>query len=215
MLKIKVYNLEGKETGEEELSEEIFGVKVKDDLVHQAYVAHISNSRIVLANTKDKGEVRGGGKKPWKQKGTGRARHGSNRSPIWKGGGVTFGPTSERNYSKKINKKMKTKALYMVLSSKVRDKELIILDDPKLNKVSTKLMSSVLEKLPIKGKVLLSLDKNDNRIFKSVKNIPNISMIASDSLNVADLLKNKFLIINKEGIKKIEKTYITNSHKSL
>ena len=207
MLKIKVYNLEGKETEEVELSEEIFDVKVKDDLVHQAFVAHISNSRQVLADTKNKGEVRGGGKKPWKQKGTGRARHGSSRSPIWRGGGVTFGPTTERNYSKKINKKMKAKALRMVLSSKVKDKELIILDDPKLNKVSTKLMSDTLKKLPISGKVLLSLGKKDDRIFKSVKNIPNTSMIASDSLNIADLLKNKFLIVNKDGIKKIEEVY--------
>ena len=104
MLKVKVYNLEGKETEEVELSEEIFDVKIKDDLVHQAFVAHISNSRQVLADTKNKGEVRGGGKKPWKQKGTGRARHGSSRSPIWRGGGVTFGPTTERNYSKKIKR---------------------------------------------------------------------------------------------------------------
>ena len=207
MLKVKVYNLEGKETEEVELSEEIFDVKVKDDLVHQAFVAHISNSRQVLADTKNKGEVRGGGKKPWKQKGTGRARHGSSRSPIWRGGGVTFGPTTERNYSKKINKKMKAKALHMVLSSKVKDKELIILDDPKLNKVSTKLMSNTLKKLPISGKILLSLGKKDDRVFKSVKNIPNTSMIASDSLNIADLLKNKFLIINKDGIKKIEEVY--------
>lgn len=207
MLKVKVYNLEGKETEEVELSEEIFDVKIKDDLVHQAFVAHISNSRQVLADTKNKGEVRGGGKKPWKQKGTGRARHGSSRSPIWRGGGVTFGPTTERNYSKKINKKMKAKALRMVLSSKVKDKELIILDDPKLNKVSTKLMSDTLKKLPISGKILLSLGKKDDRIFKSVKNIPNTSMIASNSLNVADLLKNKFLIINKDGIKKIEEVY--------
>ena len=211
MLKIKVYNLEGKETEEVELSEEIFDVKVKDDLVHQAFVAHISNSRQVLADTKNKGEVRGGGKKPWKQKGTGRARHGSSRSPIWRGGGVTFGPTTERNYSKKINKKMKAKALRMVLSSKVKDKELIILDDPKLNKVSTKLMSDTLKKLPISGKVLLSLGKKDDRIFKSVKNIPNTSMIASDSLNIADLLKNKFLIVNKDGIKKIEEVYRCSS----
>jgi len=211
MLKVKVYNLEGKETEEMELSGEIFDVKVKDDLVHQAFVAHISNSRQVLADTKNKGEVRGGGKKPWKQKGTGRARHGSSRSPIWRGGGVTFGPTTERNYSKKINKKMKAKALHMVLSSKVKDKELIILDDPKLNKVSTKLMSDTLKKLPISGKVLLSLGKKDDRIFKSVKNIPNTSMIASDSLNIADLLKNKFLIVNKDGIKKIEEVYKCSS----
>ena len=214
MLKIKTYNLDGKEAGEMDLPEEIFGVKVKDDLVHQAYVAHISNSRKVLADTKDRGEVRGGGKKPWKQKGTGRARHGSSRSPIWKGGGVTFGPTTDRNFSKMINKKMKTKALFMVLSGKLKDKELIVVDDLKINKTSTKTMKSIFGKLPVKGKVLLSLDKNDKNILNSVKNIPEVSVIASDSLNVADLLKNKFLIINKDGIKKIGEIYTINSRKS-
>lgn len=207
MIKAKVYNLEGIETGEIELSEEIFGVEMKDDLVHQAFVAQISNSRQVLADTKDRGEVRGGGKKPWKQKGTGRSRHGSIRSPLWKGGGVVFGPTSDRNYSKKINKKMKAKALFMVLSSKARDNEMIILDDAKLDKVSTKTMSGALKKLPVKGKVLFSLNRKNDQVFKSIKNIPNVSMIASDSLNVADLLKNKTFIINKKGIEMIEKMY--------
>ncbi|MDF1497800.1 MAG: 50S ribosomal protein L4 [Patescibacteria group bacterium] len=207
MLKIKTYNIEGKESGEIELSKEIFAVKRNDDLIHQAFVAHISNTRVVLANTKDRGEVSGGGKKPWKQKGTGRSRHGSSRSPIWKGGGVTFGPTTERNFSKKINKKMKTKALFMVLSSKVSDNELIILDDLSLNKVSTKIMKGILNKLPTKGKILFSLDKKDDNIFKSIKNISNISVIASDSLNIADLLKNKTLVINKKGIEDIEKVY--------
>jgi len=210
MIKVKVYNLEGAETGEMELSEGIFGVEMKDDLVHQAFVAHISNSRQVLADTKDRGEVRGGGKKPWKQKGTGRSRHGSSRSPIWKGGGVTFGPTSDRNYSKKINKKMKTKALFMVLSSKLRDNEMIILDDLKLNKVSTKTMSGVFKKLPVKGKILFSLGKKNEQVSKSIKNIPNVSMIASDSLNVADLLKNKTFIIDKKGIEMIGKVYKQN-----
>ncbi len=214
MIKIKLHNIDGKEMGAIDLPEEIFGVEVKDDLVHQVYVAHISNSRKVLADTKDRGEVRGGGKKPWKQKGTGRARHGSSRSPIWKGGGVTFGPNTERNYSKRINKKMKIKALYMVLSSKVRDDELIILDDLKLNKVSTKSMSNILGKLPIKGKVLLSLGEKDDYVFKSVKNIPKLSMVASDSLNVADLLKNKTLILNTKGVEKIKETYMINLHKS-
>ncbi len=207
MIKAKVYNLEGAETGEIELSERIFRVEMKDDLVHQAFVAQISNSRQVLADTKDRGEVRGGGKKPWKQKGTGRSRHGSSRSPIWKGGGVTFGPTSDRNYSKKINKKMKAKALFMVLSSKARDNEMIILDDAKLEKVSTKTMSGALKKLPVKGKILFSLSKKNDQVFKSIKNIPDVSMIASDSLNVADLLKNKTFIIDKKGIEMIEKIY--------
>ncbi|MCK5332800.1 50S ribosomal protein L4 [Candidatus Parcubacteria bacterium] len=209
MTKVKVYNIEGKETGEMNLPDEIFGMKLNDDLVHQVYVAHISNSRQVLADTKNKGEVRGGGKKPWKQKGTGRARHGSSRSPIWKGGGVTFGPTSARNFSKKINKKMKTKALFMVLSSKLRDNELIIMDDVKLDKVSTKSMNSVIDKLLIKGKTLFSFDKKDNKILRSIRNIPNTKVIASNSLNVADLLKNKNLIINKKGIDSIKETYLS------
>jgi len=207
MLKIKTYNTEGKESGEIELSEDIFAVKRNDDLIHQVFVAHISNARVVLADTKDRGEVSGGGKKPWKQKGTGRSRHGSSRSPIWKGGGVTFGPTTERNFSKKINKKMKTKALFMVLSSKVSDNELIVLDDLSLDKISTKTMKGILNKLPTKGKILFSLDKKDDNIFKSIKNISNISVIASNSLNVAVLLKNKTLIINKKGIENIEKVY--------
>ena len=207
MLKTKTYNSEGKESGEMELPERIFGVKLVDDLVHQAVVAQMANSRKVLADTKDKGEVRGGGRKPWKQKGTGRARHGSSRSPIWKGGGVTFGPTTDRNFSKRINKKMKMKALFMVLSGKLKDKEIVVVDDLKLEKTSTKAMKNVFGKLPVKGKVLLSLDKSSKNILNSIKNISEVSVISSDSLNIIDLLKNKILVINKKGIKKIEDTY--------
>ena len=207
MLKTKLYNSEGKETGEVELPENVFGVKLNDDLVHQAVVAQTANARQVLADTKDKGEVRGGGKKPWKQKGTGRARHGSSRSPLWKGGGVTFGPTSDRNFSKMINKKMKTKALLMVLSSKLKDNELVVVENIKLEKTSTKKMKDILGKLPLSGKVLISMDKKNDSIFNSVKNIQNTSMLASDSLNVVDLLKNKMLVINKKGIERIKETY--------
>ena len=207
MLKTKTYNSEGKESGEMELPERIFGVKLVDDLVHQAVVAQMANSRKVLADTKDKGEVRGGGRKPWKQKGTGRARHGSSRSPIWKGGGVTFGPTTDRNFSKRINKKMKMKALFMVLSGKLKDKEIVVVDDLKLEKTSTKAIKNVFGKFPVKGKILLSLDKNSKNILNSVKNISEVSVISSDSLNIIDLLKNKILVINKKGIKKIEDTY--------
>ena len=207
MLKTKIYNLEGKESGEMELPERIFDVELVDDLVHQVVVAQMANSRQVLADTKDKGEVRGGGRKPWKQKGTGRARHGSSRSPLWKGGGVTFGPTTDRNFSKRINKKMKTKALFMVLSGKLRDKEIVIVDDLKINKTSTKTMKNIFSKLPIKGKVLLSLDKNNENVLNSVKNIPEVSVLASNSLNVVDLLKNKVLVINRKGIEKIEEVY--------
>jgi len=207
MLKTKLYNSEGKETGEVELPESVFGVKLNDDLVHQAVVAQMANARQVLADTKDKGEVRGGGKKPWKQKGTGRARHGSSRSPLWKGGGVTFGPTSDRNFSKMINKKMKTKALLMVLSSKLKDNELVVVENIKLEKTSTKKMKDILGKLPLGGKVLISMDKKNDSVFNSVKNIQNTSMLASDSLNVVDLLKNKMLVINKKGVERIGEVY--------
>jgi large subunit ribosomal protein L4 len=207
MPKTKVYNLEGKEIEKMELSDKIFSVKLNDDLVHQAIVAQLANSRKTLADTKDKGEVRGGGKKPWRQKGTGRARHGSIRSPLWKGGGVTFGPTSNVNFSKKINKKMKRKALFMALSSKLKDNELIVVDDLKLEKPSAKKMRDILKSLSIKEKVIISTDKKEENIIKSARNIPNVSMIASNSLNVVDLLKNKILIINKKGIRNIEETY--------
>lgn len=207
MPKVKVYNLEGKKEEEIDLPEEIFAVELKDDLVHQAVVAQLANSRQVLADTKNRGEVRGGGRKPWKQKGTGRARHGSIRSPLWKGGGVTFGPTTDRNYSKKINKKMKTKALFMVLSSKLKNGDLIVVKDLKLKKGSTKIMKDVLNNLRIKGKTIIALAKKNDNIIKSTSNILKVLTISSDSLNVVDLLKNRTLITDKKGIEKIQETY--------
>lgn len=206
-MKTKVYNLEGKETGEVELPERIFNVPVNEDLIHQVVVAQMANAREVLADTKDRGEVSGGGKKPWKQKGTGRARHGSTRSPIWKGGGVTFGPTSDRNFEKRINKKMKAKALFMVLSEKLREQKILVLEDVVMAKPSTKEMLKSLVKLSIKSKALLALGKKNDNVIKSVGNIASVSLIASDSLNVVDLLKNDLFVVNKEGLKKIEETY--------
>lgn len=206
-MKTKVYNLDGKEAGEIELPERIFNVPVNEDLIHQVVIAQMANARVAIADTKDRGEVSGGGKKPWKQKGTGRARHGSSRSPIWKGGGVTFGPTSDRNYTKRVNKKMKAKALFMVLSEKLREEKILVLDHTKMEKPSTKEMLSYLSKLSIKTKALLALGKRDENILKSVGNITKISVIASDSINVVDLLKNDMFIINREGLKKIEETY--------
>jgi large subunit ribosomal protein L4 len=138
MEKLPVYNLKAEKTKEAELNPAVFGVKVKESLVHQVMVAQMANSRVAIAHTKTKGEVRGGGKKPWKQKGTGRARHGSSRSPIWVGGGITFGPRSNRNFSLKINKKMKTKALFMCLSDKLNEKLLVIIDKLSLTDGKTK-----------------------------------------------------------------------------
>lgn len=207
MLEIKIYNQEGEEAGKIELPERIFNVEFKDSLVHQVAVAHQANSRRVLAHTKNRGEVRGGGRKPWAQKHTGRSRQGSIRAPQWKHGGIVFGPNKERNYSKKVNKKMKAKALFMVLSSKLKDKEFIVIEDFKFKKPSTTEMSKIIKKLAIKGKTLISLGKKEENVIKSIKNIPGTSVIASNSLNATDLLKYKNLIITKDGIKKIEDTF--------
>ncbi len=208
-LRRKVYNQDGQEIEELELSEEIFGLKLNKDLIHQAVVAQMANSREAIAHVKDRSEVRGGGKKPWRQKGTGRARHGSIRSPIWRGGGVTFGPTKERNFSKKINKKMRQKALLMVLSSKAKDNELVILDDLKLNSPKTKEMAGIMKNLEkakkdIKRSSLVALVKKNENIVKAIKNIPKMGAIGINNLNVVDVLKYKYLIMNKEGINELK-----------
>jgi len=187
---------------------------MNNDLVHQAVVAQMANSRQVLAHTKDRGEVRGGGHKPWRQKGTGRARHGSIRSPIWKGGGVTFGPTKERVFAKKINKKMKKKALLMVLSTKVKDKEIVLLDKLELAEAKTKQMIEVINNLKTKIKIdlakgtLIVLASSDQKIIRAVKNIPKIKTIRADSLNVLDILSYRYLLMPQGAIEVIEKTYI-------
>lgn len=211
-MKISIYNQKGEETGKIELPEEIFGVRMNSDLVHQAVIAQMASSRKVLAHTKTRGEVRGGGRKPWQQKGTGRARVGSIRSPLWKGGGVTFGPRKDRNFAKKINKKMKRKALFMVLSSKVKDKELVVLDKIELGKAKTKEMAKILvqsSKLKIKNKknILIALPKVDKNIIMSARNIPKVKTILADSLNIVDLLNYKYLLMPEEAIQVIKKTY--------
>jgi len=216
MARIAIYNTEGKKTGTAKLPSEIFDVKINTDLVHQAVVAQLANKRQVLAHTKDRGEVRGGGRKPWRQKGTGRARHGSIRSPIWRGGGITFGPIKERNFKKKINKKMKRKALFMVLSSKVKDNELVLLDKLEIKEPKTKLMAEILNKLnKVKSQkskvksILIVIPKSDVNIVRASRNIPETKTIRADSLNVLDLLSFKYLLMPKEAIKVIEKTYGT------
>ncbi len=207
MIKVKLHNQEGQEIGEQKLNPKIFDVEVNEDLVHQVVVAQMANSRQVLAHAKDRSEVRGGGRKPWKQKGTGRARHGSTRSPIWIGGGVTFGPTKERNFSKKINKKMKKKALFMCLSDKVANKKLLVLDKLEIPEAKTKILKSVLNKLPLEKKALVVLEKRDDKISKSISNLKDYKALRADSLNVLDVLKYDNLVLTVKGLKKIEETF--------
>ena len=200
MSSFKVYNQEGKEISEIKLNEAIFGLPWNDDLVHQAVRVAFANQRPVLASTKDRSEVRGGGRKPWRQKGTGRARHGSIRSPLWKGGGVTFGPTSERNFKLKINKKMAQKALITALSGKAKDNEILILEDLKLSAPKTKEMAKVMLNFSqIKNALLVISEPNEN-VKRASKNLPNLEIININNLNILDVLKYQYLILTKESI---------------
>ena len=212
-MKTTVYNQNGEEKEEIDLIKDVFGLEINLDLVHQALVTQLANSRQSIAQTKDRSEVSGGGRKPWRQKGTGRARHGSNRSPIWIGGGVTFGPRNEKDYSKKINKKAKRKALLMVLSSKWRDKELIVVDDLKLKKYKTKEGIKILnnfEKIINQKSVLLATLDSEKEIKRVFKNIPKIKTIAARNINIKDLLNSKYLFVSKDGLSEIEKIFKMN-----
>ncbi len=209
MLKTKIYNLEGQNKGEIELNSQIFAVEVNPVVVQQVVEAYLANKREVLAHTKLISDVRGGGRKPWKQKGTGRARHGSSRSPLWKGGGVTFGPRKNRNFAKKVNKKMKLKALFMVLSDKLKNEKLMVLEDFNLDKRKTKDLLKIFKNVNLDDKKLvLGLDKKNINIQDSAKNIKNVKVMPVDSFNVYTLLKYENLVLTKSSIEKISKHFI-------
>ncbi len=185
----------------------VFGLPWNSDLVHQAVIAISGNMRQVTASTKMRGEVSGGGKKPWRQKGTGRARHGSIRSPLWRGGGITFGPTSERNFKLNINKKMAKKAFLTAISGKVKDNELLILDEVKLSVPKTKEMAKIMANFPqIKSGVFVVSNKNED-IKKAGRNLAKLKIIGIDNLNILDILKYKFLILTKDGVDYLNKKY--------
>jgi len=215
MPRVNTYNIKGEKIGTALLPPEIFDVEMKADLIHQAAVTQVANRRQILAHTKDRSEVRGGGIKPWRQKGTGRARHGSIRSPLCVGGGITIGPNKERIFEKKINKKMKRKALFMVLTSKVKDNELILLDKLEMKEPKTKIMAEAFKNLfkeDIKDKkqphVLMVIPAKDENIIRASRNIPHTKTIRADSLNILDLLSFKYLLMPKDAVKIIEKTYV-------
>ncbi len=208
MAKVKVYNLDGKVVGEETLNEKLFGLKPNHGLIEQVVTALLSNARKVLGHTKTRGEVRGGGKKPWAQKHTGRARHGSTRSPIWKGGGVTFGPRLERNWTKGINKTMKKKALLMTLSDKALNEKLVLVDDMTMPEIKTKKFAVMLAKLPLKGlSTLIVLKDSDPKVVKSARNLQGVTTMRADSLNPYEVLKHKYILADKKALAVIEKTY--------
>ena len=205
-LEATLYNQAAKSIGTVALPEAVFGLALNTDLVHQVATAIAANARPTVAHTKDRGEIRGGGKKPWKQKGTGRSRHGSTRSPIWRHGGVTFGPRSDRDYSQKINKKMRTKALFSALSAKNRDGEMIFIDDIKLKEMKTAQAQTIIDAFAgIKGfeklghkranRGLILIDGRNEVLEKSFANIPQVDCEQLKDLNVLDVLTHKFVIV--------------------
>lgn len=218
VMETKIYNQKGEEAGKIKLPDSVFGLPRNDDLVHQVVVSMQANKRTPVAHAKGRSEVSGGGKKPWRQKGTGRARHGSSRSPIWRGGGVTHGPDKEKNYTKKINRKMMTNAFYTVISQKLRDNNILFLDKFDLQESKTKKADEILnsiskvknyEELKTKkrNKALVATPQKEEIIEKSFRNIPGMNISETRNLNVSDLLKYKYLILEKpkESIKILEK----------
>ncbi len=208
MAKVKLYNLIGETTNDLELVDSLFAVKLDQALVHEAVVSQQANSRIAIAHTKDRSDVIGSGKKPWKQKGTGRARHGSKKSPIWVGGGVTFGPRNIRNFSKKMNKPARRKALAMVLTDKVNHERLVVVDKLKIDEAKTNTLIGILNKLPNNSKkTLIILESENIAIARAARNIPKVETISSQSLNVVDLLSYDYLLTDQQSIDTITETY--------
>lgn len=213
-MQVKVYNNEGKESSTAELPDGVFGLKWNAALVQQVLISQLSNLRMPIAHAKDRAHVRGGGKKPWRQKGTGRARHGSIRSPIWKGGGVTHGPLKEKNYKKKINKKMARKALFTVLSAKAREDEIIVVDSLSFPEGKTKAASSFFKHLSenesfknmTRGNgALVALAGRSEGSTRAMRNIPFIAIDEIRNLNAHEVLQYRYVVFAKEGVEQFVK----------
>lgn len=212
MIKTKVYNISGQAISEKSLPEKIFEVEINPRLINQAAIRQLANQRRAIAHTKTRSEVRGGGRKPFRQKGTGHARAGSSRSPIWIGGGITFGPRNIRNYQQRLPQKMRNTAIKMALSEKIKNKKIVIIKDFELAKYSTKKIEQILQKLPIEeGKILVILPKMDVNLELSLANLPYLKTIQTENINVIDLLKYDYLITNIEAVEKIEKILSSKS----
>ena len=205
MANVSVFNMEGKEVGTMDLNDSIFAAPVNEHLVHMAVVLQLANKRQGTQSAKTRSEVSGGGKKPWRQKGTGHARQGSTRSPQWTGGGVVFAP-KPRDYSFKMNKKEKAAAIKSVLTSKVNDNKFIVVDEFKMDDFKTKKMVEVLNNLKV-NKALVVLAEKDEKVLRSAKNIPTVATTLSNSLSVYEMLKYDSLVITKDAVAKIEEVY--------
>ena len=205
MANVSVYNMEGNQVGEIELDDAVFGVEVNEHLVHMAVVNQLANKRQGTQSAKTRAEVSGGGKKPWRQKGTGHARQGSTRAPQWTGGGVVFAP-KPRDYSFKMNRKEKAAALKSALTSRVLENKLIVLDSLNFDEIKTKKMQGVLNNLKV-NKALVVLNEKNKNVILSARNIPNVQTALTNTINVYDILKYNTMIVTKDAVKTIEEVY--------
>ena len=205
MANVSVYNMEGKEVDKIELSDAVFGVEVNEHLVHMAVVAQLANKRQGTQKAKTRSEVSGGGRKPWRQKGTGHSRQGSTRAPQWTGGGVVFAPTP-RDYTIRLNKKEKRLALKSVLTNCVNENKFIVLDELKFDEIKTKKMQAVLDALNV-SKALIVLNENDANVVKSARNIANVQTALTNTINVYDILKYNTVVVTKAAVATIEEVY--------
>ena len=205
MAKVSVYNMEGKEVDSIDLDDAIFGVEVNDHLVHMAVVQQLANKRQGTQKAKTRSEVSGGGRKPWRQKGTGHARQGSTRAPQWKGGGVVFAPVP-RDYSFKMNKKEKRAALKSALTSRVQENKLIIIDELKLDEYKTKNFKAVIDNLKL-TKAYVVLNENDEKVVISARNLPNVRTALTNTINVYDIMNGGTVVLTKDAVKTIEEVY--------
>ncbi|MEZ3464506.1 MAG: 50S ribosomal protein L4 [Lachnospiraceae bacterium] len=205
MAKVSVYNMEGKEVDTIDLSDDIFGVEVNEHLVHMAVVHQLANKRQGTQKAKTRSEVSGGGRKPWRQKGTGHARQGSTRAPQWTGGGVVFAPVP-RDYSFKMNKKEKRAALKSALTSRVQENKLIVIDELKFDEIKTKNFKAVMDNLNV-AKAYVVLNDNDEKVVMSARNLPNVQTALTNTINVYDVMKGGTVILTKDAVKTIEEVY--------
>ena len=205
MANVSVYNMEGKEVGKMDLNDAVFGVEINEHLVHMAVVQTLANRRQGTQKAKTRSEVSGGGRKPWRQKGTGHARQGSTRAPQWKGGGVVFAPTP-RDYSFKLNKKEKRAALKSVLTSRVQDNKLIVLDELKLDSIKTKDFKKVMDNLKV-DKAMVVIGGQDENVILSARNLPKVNTAVAENINVYDILKGDTLVLTKDAVAKIEEVF--------
>ena len=206
MANVAVYNMEGKEVGTIELNDSVFGVEVNEHLVHMAVVQQLANNRQGTQKAKTRSEVSGGGRKPWRQKGTGHARQGSTRAPHFTGGGVVFAPVP-RDYSFKLNKKEKRAALKSVLTDKVQTNNFIVVDELKLDEIKTKNFKAVLNNLNVTKKALVVLNDNDKNVVLSARNLPTVKTSLTNTINVYDILNANTVVVTKDAVKTIEEVY--------